>query len=221
MDILFCFFRYRMWSSQYKDSEFYNLNKEQRKIIGKQCLESGIIRDKWQTDFRNNRKFLIKYSDKKYEKTSKRDKRRKAYTKKFNAGDNLQVEYDVNISRQHYLNGEITIGNNVLLAKHVFIDYSGGIEIGDNVQLTNGVIIETHRHPFHSDYRESRKLIESTPLKIEEGVVLGSRSIIMPSCNKIGKYARIGAGAVVTRDIPDYAVAVGVPAKVIRFQIPK
>lgn len=40
----------------------------------------------------------------------------------------------------------------------------------------------------------------------------------MPTCHYIGKFARIGAGAVVTKDIPDYAIAVGVPARVIRFQ---
>ena len=100
----------------------------------------------------------------------------------------------------------------------MFIDYSGEVIIGDNVQLTNGVIIESHYHPFHSDYKESRSVVEQSSINIGEGVVIGSRAIIMPTCHYIGKFARIGAGAVVTKDIPDYAIAVGVPAKVIRFQ---
>ncbi len=128
------------------------------------------------------------------------------------------VEYDVNISRQHYLDGSITIGDNVLLAKHVFIDYSGNVIIGNNVQLTNGVIIETHFHPFHSNCKEPRDKVVSTELEICDGAVIGSRAIIMPSCHRIGKNARVGAGAVVTHDVPDYAVVVGVPAKVIRVQ---
>lgn len=106
----------------------------------------------------------------------------------------------------------------MLLAKHVFIDYSGNVTIGDNVQLTNGVIIESHSHPFHSDYKKSRSIVEQSSVTIGEGVVVGSRAIIMPTCHYIGKYARIGAGAVVTKDVPDYAVAVGVPAKIVRVQ---
>ena len=152
------------------------------------------------------------------EKASLRDKRNKAYMKQFNTGEMLMVENDVIISRQHYLHGNIKIGKNVLLAKHVFIDYSGEVTIGDDVQLTNGVIIESHSHPFHSDCKKTRTIVEPSSITIGEGAVVGSRAIIMPTCHYIGKYARIGAGAVVTKDIPDYAIAVGVPAKVVRIQ---
>lgn len=217
-DILLCYIKYRMWSNQYLKERFYELAVSKRDTIGRQFREDGIGRDEWQKDFRDNRKFLLKYSSKRYELAALREKRTKAYARRFNAGTHLMVEYDVNISRQHYLNGSIKIGNNVLLAKHVFIDYSGNVEIGDNVQLTNGVIIETHFHPFHSDYTKSRGLVEPTSLKIEEGAVIGSRAIIMPSCHRIGKHARVGAGAVVTKDVPDFAVVVGVPAKIIRMQ---
>ena len=56
-----------------------------------------------------------------------------------------------------------------------------------------------------------------TELVIGEKAYIGTRAIILDSCNYIGKYARIGAGAVVVKDIPDYAVAVGVPAKVVKI----
>lgn len=62
-----------------------------------------------------------------------------------------------------------------------------------------------------------RDIINVDKLLIEEGAVIGSKAIILNSCNYIGKYARVGAGAVVTKDVPDYATAVGVPAKVIRI----
>lgn len=217
-DIVVCYKKFRMWSNQYLNERFYRLNKRARLQIGFRYLQKGIQRDNWQKDFRENRKFLLQYSHKKYELANKRKERMIAYTKRFNAGKNLMVEYDVNISRQHYLDGTIKIGDNVLLAKHVFIDYSGEVDIRDNVQLTNGVIIETHHHPFHSDYTKSRELVYPTSLVIDEGAVVGSRAIILPSCNRIGKHARIGAGAVVTKNVPDYAVAVGVPAKIIRYQ---
>lgn len=215
-DIIYCFRYYKMWSNQYLKEKLYLLEKNKRHQIEVKYREEGIKRDNWQKDFIENRKFLVKYSNIKYELSHLREKRNKAYTKRYHAGDKLFVEYNVNISRQHYLDGSISIGNNVLLAKNVFIDYSGNIIIKDNVQITNGVIIETHHHGFHSDYRIKREIVTPSNLLIEEGAVIGSRAIILDSCNYIGKNARIGAGAVVTKDIPDNAIAVGVPAKVIK-----
>ena len=57
--------------------------------------------------------------------------------------------------------------------------------------------------------------LKYTPIVIEDGAHIGIGSIIMPGVT-IGKGAVIGAGSVVTKDIPPYCVAVGVPAKVIR-----
>lgn len=216
-DILICYYKYKMWSNQYLKERFWTLPLAERERIGSLYKEQGIIRDAWQEDFRNNRKFFLKFSHKKYELAAYREKRNKAYSARYNAGPGLLVEYDVNISRQHYLNGSIKIGKNVLLAKHVFIDYSGDVDIKDDVQLTNGVIIETHHHTFHTDWKQPRSIVTPTKLIIEEGAVIGSRAIIMPSCHYIGKYARVGAGAVVTHDVPDYAIALGIPAKVVRL----
>ena len=220
VDILYCYRHYKMWSNQYLKEDFFNKSNEERKKIGSSYLEQGIKRDEWQKDFQDNRKFLIKYTNIRYEKASLREKRNEAYRKRFGAGKGLMVEYNVNISRQHYLNGSIKIGSNVLLAKHSFIDYSGDVAIGDDVQITNGVIIETHHHPFHSDYTQPRNIVHPTTIKIADGAVLGSRSIILPSCHYIGKHARVGAGAVVTKDVPDYAVVGGVPAKILRERQP-
>lgn len=216
IDILYCFNHYKMWSNQYMQEKFWKLDDSTRHTKGLEYLRIGTHRDEWQKDFVENRKFLVKYSNIKYELPRLREVRNKAYQKRYNAGNNLMVEYDVNISRQHYLHGSIQIGSNVLLAKHVFIDYSGKVIIKNNVQITNGVIIESHSHRFHSDWEQSRNYIDSSSIIIEEGVVIGSRAIIMPSCHYIGKHARVGAGAVVTKDIPDYCVAVGVPAKIIK-----
>ena len=195
---------------------FWELEKKQRKELGEKYREGNCNREIWLKDFYENREFFVKYGDVRYERESLRAERNLAYTKRYNAGRGLLVEHDVNISRQHYLDGTISIGNNVLLAKHVFIDYSGSVEIKDNVQLTNGVIIETHHHAFHSDPSVSREMISPTSLVIEEGAVLGSRAIVLSSCHYIGRNARVGAGAVVTKDVPDFTVVVGAPAKVVK-----
>jgi acetyltransferase-like isoleucine patch superfamily enzyme len=56
-----------------------------------------------------------------------------------------------------------------------------------------------------------------TKLVIEENAYVGVNAIILDSCNYIGKYARVGAGAVVTKDVPDYATVAGVPAKIVKI----
>ncbi|MGC3976997.1 MAG: hypothetical protein QM751_01390 [Paludibacteraceae bacterium] len=60
--------------------------------------------------------------------------------------------------------------------------------------------------------------LDKTPLIIERDVWIGARVIILPGCKKIGKGVIIGAGAVVTKDIPDYAIVGGNPARVIKMR---
>ena len=57
-----------------------------------------------------------------------------------------------------------------------------------------------------------------TPLEIGEDVWIGARAIVLPGCTRIGAHSIIGAGAVVTKDVPDYAIVAGNPAKVIRMR---
>ena len=216
LDILRCYRRFSMWSNQYKKERFYFLKESQRESIGASYKEKNDYREQWVKETLQNNRFFKKWGGY-FCRPGDDEKRLAAYTNQYNMGKNCIVSYDVRIERQHFLHGSIKIGNNVLLSKHVYIDYSGEVVVKDNVQLTNGVIIESHHHPFHSDPTVSRDIVIPTSIVIEEGAVVGSRAIILASCHYIGKYARIGAGAVVTKDIPDYAVAVGVPARVIRM----
>ena len=124
----------------------------------------------------------------------------------------------MHISRQHYLEGKISIGDNVLLAKHSSLDYSGNLIIGNNVTITDGVKILTHNHANHSDFKKPASSIIPSSLSIEDGAVIGTKAVILGTCNRIGKNSRIASGAIVTRDVPDYAIVAGVPAKVIRIQ---
>lgn len=228
IDMAWYSFRYAMPSEYYLNERLYLLPSGQRKMKAKEFLQSLMgkygrwsKRWNWYKEYIRDRKFQIKYTTKRWEKTKRlKGKRRLAYKSRYNMGDDCIIQYDVDLNREHFLNGKIRIGNRVLLAKHVFIDYSGDVTINDDVQLTNGVIIETHHHAFHSDYRQKRKSVIPTSLVIEEGAVIGSRAIVMSSCHYIGKHARVGAGAVVTKDVPDYATVVGVPAKVVKVNAP-
>lgn len=217
VEIISCFKQYYVFSNQYKQNRFWELNPEELYESATNLGKENKRHDDWWTDYFENRQWLNKWMKYKWETTSRKIlQRNKAYQKHFKTGK-ISVQYNVDICREHCLEGTLSIGNNVLLAKNVFIDYSGFVEIKDNVQLTNGVIIESHYHPWHSDFKYIKEENIQTNLVVEESAVIGSRAIVLASCHYIGKYARVGAGAVVTHDVPDYAVVVGCPARIVRM----
>ena len=119
----------------------------------------------------------------------------------------------------HRMRG-VKIGKGSKINRTVQIDDSNPelVEIGNNVWVTAGVMILCHQRDL--SYYEIDKPVMNCPLTISgvsilDGAHIGIGAIIMPGVT-IGKGAVIGAGAVVTKDIPDYSVAVGMPAKVIK-----
>lgn len=112
------------------------------------------------------------------------------------------------------------IGKGSKISRTVIIDDSRPdlITIGKNVWVTAGCQLLCHQRDL--SYYEKGKPVMDCPLKyapihIKDGAHIGIGSIIMPGVT-IGTGAVIGAGAVVTKDVPDYSLAVGVPAKVIK-----
>ena len=190
----------------------------ERGEIGNKYREENLKKEAWVKDFYDNRKFLAKWSNYKIEASAKkREKRNEAYRKHYSMGSGCMVEYGVEFSRQHHLPGTISIGNRCLFAKKVYIDYSGFLTIENNVGLANGVIIETHSHSGYA-FRGKGKTIQST-LLICEYTSIGSHAMICESCHKIGRGARIGAGCIVRKDVPPYAIVIGNPAKIVGFTI--
>lgn len=111
---------------------------------------------------------------------------------------------------------QVDFGKQVKIGKGVFINHSaifsasGGIDIEDNVQLAPGVKILTINHdPYH------RNIALCSRVTLKKGAWIGAGVTIMPGVT-IGENSIIGAGAIVTKDIPANSIAVGVPAKVIR-----
>lgn len=216
-DIFCCYRKYGMWSNQYLKERIWELDKTKRETVGNVYKKKNSIKEEWVKDFYVNRKFLAKWS--KYEieaSAKKREKRAAAYSQHYAMGEGCVVEYGVEFSRQHHLDGTLKIGKHITFAKNVFIDYSGEVIIDDNVKFGAGVAIESH-HRDLAAYQEGKDVNVPTPLHICEGAYIGTHAIILDSCNYIGKSARVGAGAVVTKDVPDYAVVVGVPAKVVKY----
>lgn len=216
LNIIHTFKKYFVFSNQYKKNEMWKLSPNEFDEISTKLGNVNLKHDQWKSENYENHKFLAKWTLKKWEKNYKGVMARKdAYTKFFNIGKNLHIQYNVEIRREHFLFGTISIGNNVLLAKNVFIDYTGELIIEDDVKLSDGVVIETHRHEFVPG-ADSHKTIP-TKLVIEEGVWIGQKAVICEEVKKIGRHSQIGAGAVVRNPIPPYSIAVGNPARIVGF----
>lgn len=109
-------------------------------------------------------------------------------------------------------------GKNIHIGKKVFINSGckfqdqGGIFIGDGVLIGHNVVIATLNHDLHPEKRQG---MHPKPVKIGRNVWIGSNSTILPGVT-VGDNAVIGAGSVVTRDVPENMVVAGNPAKVIK-----
>lgn len=110
----------------------------------------------------------------------------------------------------------ITVGRRSLIGEGCILRGQGGITIGDDVYLGTLVQILAVNHVFHDTTRPiSMQGITAQGISIGNGSWIGSGAIILDGV-RIGCNVVVGAGAVVTRDIPDYCIAVGNPARVIR-----
>jgi len=218
IDIVLLHLRYSINSIQYVKKGLWKLSEQEKIALAKSIGEDNKRHDAWAITNYRNWQFLKKYTDLKYEcSPALWEKRRQAYTNEFNAGPGLNVQFNVHIHREHYQYGTITIGRNVLLAKNVFIDYTGNVVIGDDVSISNDAVIESHEHLNHGDPSCEKKEIKLSNLRIDRGAFIGSRASILGSCHHIGRYSRVGANSVVMQDVPPYAVVQGNPAKIVGF----
>ena len=122
-------------------------------------------------------------------------------------GDNSIVYNQLTVVRPK----NVKIGKNVTVMNGVLMMSAGGITIEDNVLIAANVQLISNNHDPYDRY-----VITCKPILIKEGAWVGAGATILPGVT-VGKHAIIGANSVVSKDIPDYAVAVGCPAKVIKY----
>ena len=222
LDILHCFFKYNVWSNQYKKEKLHLLSGEQKKEICLKYQEKNNFRDQWVKEFFDNYKFLNKWSSFKYELSADlQAKRRAAYKKHYGLGEDCFVGYGVIINKHHYADSSLNIGDHVHVAEECVIDYTGNITLENHVILSEGVKILTHEHDMDLTQRNnlSKGLIQHS-LKIQDHASLGVKAIIMPGVSEIGRHSTISAGAIVRRKVPPYAIVMGNPARVVGFRYP-
>lgn len=136
-------------------------------------------------------------------------------------GDNTKVWHFCHIQSGATIGGGCSLGQNVNIANNVWI--GNRVKIQNNVSVYEGVVIEdrvflgpscvftndlTPRAEYPKGHENYRKTL------VKEGATIGANATIVCG-NIIGKYAMVAAGAVVTKDVPDYALVAGVPAKII------
>jgi acetyltransferase-like isoleucine patch superfamily enzyme len=113
-------------------------------------------------------------------------------------------------------NAGISIGARSLIGEGCVLRGQGGVKIGDDVYLAPLVQVLAVNHVYHDTTRPiSHQGITVQGITIDDGAWIGGSAIILDGV-RIGKNAVVGAGAVVTRDVPDYTVVVGNPARVVR-----
>ncbi|MFA6005281.1 MAG: acyltransferase [Patescibacteria group bacterium] len=129
-------------------------------------------------------------------------------------GKNVEIWRSV-----HFMDPKnISIGDNVMLARNVDLYGFGGLEIGNHTAIGAYSAIITHNHIFTDN---NKPILEQghkrEKVTIGTDVWIGTHAIILPGVT-IGNGAVIGAGAVVTKDVPKYAVVVGNPGKIVKYR---
>lgn len=111
--------------------------------------------------------------------------------------------------------GIIKIGDNVGISGAT-VSARSEIVIGDNVLIGSGALIsDNDAHPLHPNDRHDASKTLCAPVKIGNDVFIGARSIILKGV-KLGTGCVVGAGSVVSRDVPELTVVAGNPAKIIK-----
>lgn len=122
---------------------------------------------------------------------------------------NAKIGKNCNICAHTLIEGDVIIGDNVTVKSGVYIWDGTRIEddvfLGPNATLTNDLM------PRSKEYPDS-----FSGITLKKGSSIGANATILPGIT-VGEKAMVGAGAVVTKDVPDYAVVIGNPAKVIRY----
>ncbi|MBI4999455.1 acyltransferase, partial [Candidatus Gottesmanbacteria bacterium] len=106
--------------------------------------------------------------------------------------------------------GGVEIGEDTIIGDHAFLDGRAPLTIGNHVDIASQVLIYNSKH----DINDPNFSPVSEPVVIEDYVFIGPRAIIQPGI-RIGRGAVVAAGAVVTKDVPEFAIVGGVPAQVI------
>jgi len=106
----------------------------------------------------------------------------------------------------------LTIGNNVVIHRHVLLDDRGGIDIGDDVSISDYANIYSHSHDVYDIH-----LVSTPATRIGNGVRLTYHATVLAGM-QVEDHAMVGCNAVVTRPVPSHHIVAGIPAKTVKVK---
>lgn len=131
-------------------------------------------------------------------------------------GDDVYVGH-LTVLKGYHLN-RMVIRDGAWIGEGCYLGAAGGLEIGEDVGIGPGTRILTSHH---TEQGTATPILHSAlrfaPVSIGAGSDLGVSSVVLPGV-RIGRGVQVAAGAVVTEDVPDFAVVAGVPARVLRMR---
>ena len=116
--------------------------------------------------------------------------------------------------------GELRLGDGTSIAGACVLSAARSIRVGRKVLIARNVYVADHSHAFSDTTRAvlEQGIDRIAPVEIGDGAWLGENVVVGPGV-RIGRGAVVGANAVVLADVPDHAVAVGAPARVVRMLV--
>jgi acetyltransferase-like isoleucine patch superfamily enzyme len=106
----------------------------------------------------------------------------------------------------------LSFGDNVVVHRHVLLDDRGGIEVGNNVSISDYANIYSHTHDIndiHTVYNRTTRIGDGARITYHATVLAGTQ---------VGAHSMVGTGAVATKDVAPYHIKVGIPAKTVKVK---